>query len=196
MIHKEKMQKLQREMKEKIQSARGDKGIILTLTGDGKGKSSSALGMTLRSSGYNMKVLFVQFIKGKWITGEQKVLESGVFPNVDYIAMGAGFTWDTQNKEEDTERALQLWSTAMEKIHSSSYDMVVFDELNVALNFEYVPISEVIDFLKHKRHDLHVVITGRNAPEEIVNISDTVSVIQSSKHAFDSGIRAQKGIEF
>ena len=192
--HKEKMQDLNSEVKKQVAKATQDKGIILLLTGDGKGKSSSGLGMVLRALGHEMRVGVVQFIKGKWQTGEQKFLEK--HPNVQYFAMGDGFTWETQDRQADIARAITCWEKAETMLSDEETKLVLLDELNVVLSFGYLQIEKVISALLLKPKNMHVVITGREACEELVRIADTVSEVTSPKHAFDSGVRAQKGIEF
>jgi cob(I)alamin adenosyltransferase len=192
--HREKMKEVKEAVRSQVKEAREDKGLILVLTGDGKGKSSSAFGMVLRSLGYKMKVGVVQFIKGKWETGEQLFFES--HPEIEYHHMGQGFTWDTQDKEGDIARAQQCWKHVEAMLNNPEINLVVVDELNVVLSFEYLPLEQVIAALKNKPKDQHVVITGRDAPQELIDIADTVSRIDVVKHAFENGIRAQKGIEF
>lgn len=192
--HKQTMEELKSKVGEQIAAAKKDKGLILVLTGDGKGKSSSGFGMALRSLGHGMKVGVVQFIKGQWKTGEQQFFSSD--SRVSYFQMGGGFTWDTQDKNADIERAKTCWVEAKKMILNPDYDFVLLDELNVVLHFGYLEVSEVISTLKAKPESSHVVITGRDAPEALKAIADTVSVIESPKHAFESGIRAQKGVEF
>jgi len=192
--HKEEMGQVKAEVAKRVSQAKTDKGLIIVLTGEGKGKSSSGFGMILRCLGHGMKVGVVQFIKGQWKTGEQLFFQNN--PQIKYFAMGEGFTWDTQDKKGDIERAEQCWAKAAEMIADPELDFVLIDELNVVLSFDYLSIQSVISALKAKPKSTHVVITGRGASEELVAIADTVSEVSSPKHAFDSGIRAQKGIEF
>lgn len=192
--HKEKMKRVQEKVKEKVSSASKDKGVVVLLTGDGKGKSSSGFGMVLRALGHGMKTGVVQFIKGKWKTGEQAFFEQ--HPDVHYFSMGQGFTWDTQDKEGDIERTRACWEKAKALILDESIDLVLVDELNVVLSFGYLPVEEVLETLKKKPERSHVIITGRGAPDELQEAADTVSIVESPKHAFESGVRAQKGIEF
>lgn len=192
--HKKAMEEVKAKVDEQVKSARKDKGLIIVLTGNGKGKSSSGFGMVLRCLGHGMKVGVVQFIKGQWKTGEQQFFNAD--ERVDYFQMGAGFTWDTQDKQADIERCERCWSEAKRMLADPSYDFVMIDELNVVLHFGYLDTAEVVSGLKSKVKDTHVVITGRDAPQELLDIADTVSVIESPKHAFDAGIRAQKGVEF
>lgn len=192
--HKKRMKGVKQKVEDQVASATEDKGLVIVLTGDGKGKSSSGFGMILRALGHGMKVGVVQFIKGKWKTGEQLFFQK--HPDVEYFSMGQGFTWNTQDKEGDIERTRKCWEKASEMILNPEIQVVLVDELNVVLSFDYLPVSEVLSVLKRKPESKHVIITGRGAPEEILQIADTVSVIESPKHAFENGIRAQKGIEF
>jgi cob(I)alamin adenosyltransferase len=192
--HREKMKAVKEEVRSRVKEAREDKGLILVLTGDGKGKSSSGLGMLLRCLGYKMKAGVVQFIKGKWETGEQLFLEQ--HPEVEYHHMGQGFTWDTQDKAGDIARAEECWKHAEALLSNPEVQFVLLDELCVVLSFEYLPLKRVLTALQNKPADQHVVVTGRGAPKALIDIADTVSQIDVVKHAFENGIRAQKGIEF
>ncbi len=192
--HKDQMEDLKASMDEKIAEVKKDKGLILVLTGDGKGKSSSGFGMLLRCLGHGMKVGVVQFIKGQWKTGEQKFCQS--HPDVDYFSIGEGFTWDTQDKEGDIGRTAKCWAKAKEMIQNPELSFVLIDELNVVTSFGYLDVDEVVATLKSKPENKHVVVTGRGASPKILELADTISKIDSPKHAFDNGIRAQKGIEF
>ncbi len=192
--HKLKMEELEKAQQEKLKAARKDKGLVLVLTGDGKGKSSSAFGMLLRSLGHEMKTGVVQFIKGKWRTGEQLFCEAS--SDIKYFSMGQGFTWQTQNKEEDIKRVNACWSEALKLLQDENIEFVLLDEINVVLSFDYLKEEEVLNALKARPENQHVVLTGRGASESLINFSDTASVIESPKHAFDNNIRAQKGIEF
>lgn len=192
--HSSKMDKLQGEMKAKIRAADKDKGLILTLTGDGKGKSSSGFGMVSRALGHKMNVGVVQFIKGAWKTGEAEFCKAQ--PSVEYFAVGAGFTWDTKDKEADTALVEKTWNKARDFLADENVQLVLLDEINVAMHFGYLDVDKVVAMLKAKPEMQHVILTGRDAPEQILNISDTVTVMNSPTHAFEKGVRAQKGIEF
>jgi len=192
--HQAEMSKVKAEVDQKISEAQIDKGLIVLLTGEGKGKSSSGFGMALRCLGHGMKVGVVQFIKGDWDTGEKKFFEE--HEAVKYVVMGGGFTWNSQDKEADIERTEACWFEVENLLADESLDFLLLDELNVVLSFGYLDINKVLTSLKAKAKDLHVVITGRGAPKELQEIADTLSVVESPKHAFDSGVRAQKGIEF
>ena len=197
--HKEKMKALQKEQRQKVRDKLIDRGVVIINTGDGKGKSSSAFGTALRAVGHGYKVGVVQFIKGKWKTGEQEIFKK--FEEIDHVISGEGFTWDTQDKEKDIAAARRGWDSALEMIEKArsgekDYHLIVLDELNIALRYEYLPVQEVVEAIKNKPEDLNIIITGRNAPEEIIAVADTVSEMVPIKHAFENGIKAQKGIEF
>jgi cob(I)alamin adenosyltransferase len=164
-------------------------------TGKGKGKSTAAFGMVARALGHGMKVGVVQFVKGKWETGERKVLEA--FPDLVTInTMGEGFTWDTQDLERDLAAARQAWDMAKSIMADPSYKMLLLDELNIVLRYDYLAIGEVVETLKAKRDDLHIIITGRNAKDELIEAADLVTEMTMIKHPFRSGFKAQAGIEF
>jgi cob(I)alamin adenosyltransferase len=172
-----------------------EKGLIIVHTGKGKGKSTAAFGMVLRCIGHGMKVGVVQFIKGKWDTGERTVLEK--FPDqIEIKALGEGFTWETQDRARDIAFARAGWDEAKRMMMDESFEFVLMDEINIALRYDYLPIDEVIDFLKSKRPDLHVCLTGRNAKEELIAIADLVTEMEMVKHPFRDGVKAQAGVEF
>ena len=172
-----------------------EKGLIIVHTGKGKGKSTAAFGMVLRCIGHGLKVGVVQFIKGKWDTGERTVLER--FPDqIEIKALGEGFTWETQDRARDIAFARAGWEEGKRMIADPSFDFVLLDEINIALRYDYLPIEEVVDFLKAKRPDLHVCLTGRNAKEELIAIADLVTEMEMVKHPFRDGVKAQAGIEF
>ncbi|USG62305.1 cob(I)yrinic acid a,c-diamide adenosyltransferase [Sneathiella marina] len=177
-----------------------EKGLLIVHTGKGKGKSTAAFGLAARAIGNDMKVGVVQYVKGKWETGERKVLEA--FPElIEIHTMGEGFTWETQDRERDIRAAEKAWEKSKEMIEASrgenpEYDMVILDELNIVLRYDSLPLADVIDFLKNKPENLHVVVTGRNAKEELIDIADLVTEMTQIKHPFRSGVKAQVGIEF
>ena len=178
-----------------------EKGLLIVHTGKGKGKSTAAFGLALRAIGNGMKVGIVQFVKGKWETGERAVLE-GFAEQVEIRTMGEGFTWDTQDRARDIRAAEAAWqaSTAMIEACRASpptYDMIILDELNIVLRYGYLPLADVVAFLAAKPADLHVVVTGRNAKPELIEIADLVTEMTLVKHPFrEQGVKAQKGIEF
>ena len=172
-----------------------EKGLIMVHTGKGKGKSTAAMGLAIRAIGHGMKVGIVQFVKGVWATGERDMLDK--FPDLVTIkAMGDGFTWETQDRVRDIKAAETAWAMAQEMIADEAYAMVILDELNIVLRYDYIPIAGVIETLKAKPEDLHVIITGRNAKEELIDIADLVTEMTLIKHPFRSGVKAQAGIEF
>ena len=197
--HKEKMKAIQKEQRQKVREKLIDRGVVIVNTGDGKGKSSAAFGTAFRAVGYGYKVGIIQFIKGAWKTGEQEAFKK--FSEIDHIISGDGFTWDTQDKEKDIESAMNGWRKAVEMIEQTrsgekDYHLIVLDELNIALSIGYVPVEEVVEAIKNKPEKLNIILTGRNAPQEIMDVADTVSEMLPLKHAFEGGIQAQKGIEF
>ena len=177
-----------------------EKGLLIVHTGKGKGKSTAAFGLAMRALGNGMKVGIVQFVKGKWQTGERVVLEN--FPDqVTIRTMGEGFTWETQDRARDIAAAENAWVVSQEMIEASrgpepAYDLVVLDELNIVLRYDYLPIDEVVRVLAGRPADLHVVVTGRNAKEALIEAADLVTEMTMIKHPFRSGVKAQKGIEF
>jgi cob(I)alamin adenosyltransferase len=193
--HAEKMAK-KKAARDKILATKTiEKGLIMVHTGKGKGKSTAAMGLAARAVGNDMKVGIVQFVKGVWETGERKVLEK--FPDLCVMkAMGEGFSWETQDRERDIAAARAAWDMAKEMINDPTYKMVILDELNIVLRYENLPLDEVIATLQAKPEMLHVVVTGRNAKDELIEIADLVTEMTQIKHPFRSGVKAQVGIEF
>ncbi len=172
------------------------KGLIIINTGDGKGKSTSGFGLAVRAAGNKMKVFIMQFMKGQWKAGERKSFEK-LAPEIEVISMGDGFTWDTNNPEQDRATAGKAWAIAKEKLTSGYYDMILLDEINYVLHYKFLPEDEVINTLRNKPERVHVVCTGRNAPEKLIELADLVTEMRCIKHPFsEQGIPAQKGIEF
>jgi cob(I)alamin adenosyltransferase len=170
-------------------------GLLIVHTGKGKGKSTAAFGLVLRCLGHGMQVGIVQFVKGAWSTGERIALER--FSDlVTCRAMGEGFTWDTQDRARDIAAACRAWETAKAMIADPSYRLVLLDELNIVLRYDYLPIDQVVAALKQKPRDLHVVVTGRNAKPELIEAADLVTEMTLIKHPFRAGVKAQQGIEF
>jgi cob(I)alamin adenosyltransferase len=170
-------------------------GLIIVNTGNGKGKTTAALGVAFRALGCGFKVFMVQYIKGKWKTGEKKLADR-LAPDITILPMGDGFTWDTKNPEQDTATTQKIWEVSKDAINSGKYDIVILDEINVVMNFGYLDPQVVVDFLKQRNPRQHVVLTGRNAPPAIIEAADLVSEVVPIKHPYKSGIRAQLGIEF
>ncbi|MDN3520044.1 cob(I)yrinic acid a,c-diamide adenosyltransferase [Halomonas ramblicola] len=192
--HAERMAIKQKIMNERIAQADKDQGVLLVLTGPGKGKSSSGFGMLARALGHGMKVGVVQFIKGNFSTGEEAFFRQ--LPNVEYHVMGEGYTWDTQDRERDIEKAEAAWEVARRMLADPSFDMVLLDELNIALRFEYLDLDRVLDDLQARPAMQHAIVTGRYAPEALIELADTVTEMKVVKHAFkEQGVRAQKGVE-
>ena len=193
--HKSKMQDLQTKQREKIAQAEDPgRGLILVHTGDGKGKSSSAFGVAIRALGWGKTVGVVQFIKGKWITGERQFFKK--LPEVTWHTMGEGFTWDTQDRDRDIAAATAAYDKACEMIASGDYDLILLDEINIALRYDYLDINAVIDGLKARSDRTSVILTGRDAKPELMDYADLVSEMTEIKHPFKSGIKAQRGIDF
>ena len=175
----------------------GEKGLIIVHTGAGKGKSSSAFGMILRCVAHGLPCAVVQFIKGAWDTGERRLLTSHFGNLCQFYAMGEGFTWETQDRARDIAAAKAGWETAKALIADETLRMVVLDEINIALRYDYLDINEVVAFLKDSKPPMtHVVLTGRNAKEELIDAADLVTEMTLVKHPFRSGIKAQPGVEF
>ena len=170
-------------------------GLPIVHTGKGKGKTTAAMGMVARCIGHGKRVGIVQFVKGKWETGERVVLEAS--PGlVDIAVMGEGFTWETQDVERDRRAARAAWEKSKEMIRSANYELVLLDEINIVLRYDNLPLEEVIDFLRAKPADVHVICTGRNAKPELIEIADMVTEMTELKHHFRADFKAQAGIEF
>jgi cob(I)alamin adenosyltransferase len=170
-------------------------GLIVVNTGEGKGKSSSAFGMAFRAAGWGMKVCVIQFIKGQWQTGEQKAAEH--FDNIEWHALGDGFTWDTKNPEQDVKTSREIWEFSKQKILSEEFDVVVLDEINYCCGYRWISGREIAEFIeRHRPRWMHLILTGRNAAPEVIEIADTVTEMTQIKHAYEKGIKAEQGIEF
>ena len=191
--HKKRMEKKKEIIDSAIAQADIEKGLLLVLTGNGKGKSSSAFGMVARSLGHGMKVGVAQFIKGRKDTGEEYFFSQQ--PNVVWHVLGEGFTWDTQNLERDIETAQRGWAIVKDMLKDESLDLVVLDELTYPIKFGWLELETVLADLKARPPMQHVVITGRGAPEALCEVADTVSDLQDVKHAYQAGVKAQNGID-
>ena len=191
--YKKRMQRKKEHIDSRIEEANIDKGIIVLLTGNGKGKSSSAMGMICRALGYEMKVALVRFLKGEQQTGEDLFLDRN--PNVVSAHMESGFTWNTQDKELDKKLANETWLEAEKFLANPDIGLVVLDEITYMVNYNYLDEKTIIEALENRPKNQHVVITGRAASEGIIEASDTVSEVKDIKHAFRANIRAQKGID-
>ncbi len=192
--HTKRMERQKAIVDEQVQKADNDKGLLLVITGNGKGKSSSGFGMVARSLGHNMKVGVVQFIKGTFSTGEETFFRR--FPNdVEYHVMGDGFTWDTQNLEQDIASAEAGWAVCKKLLQDPTVHVILLDELNIVLKMNYLNTEMVLKDIASRPPMQHVIVTGRGATDAVLDAADTVSRIDDVKHAFRAGIKAQKGIE-
>lgn len=191
--HKIRMERKKAQIDASIARAEGEKGLILVLTGNGKGKSSSAFGMVARALGHGMKVGVCQFIKSRTDTGEEAFFSAQ--PNCEWHVLGDGFTWDTQDRQQDIATSEKGWQIATKMLRDPSYDLVVLDELTYLLSYDYLDKNIVLDTLSEKPEMQHLVVTGRSAIAELRELADTVSEIKDEKHAYTSGIKAQKGID-
>ena len=193
--HHEKMARRKAARDRMLATKTEERGLLIVHTGTGKGKSTAAFGMVLRCIGHGMRVGIVQFVKGVWRTGERAVFER--FPDlVTCRAMGEGFTWDTQDRVRDIAAARQAWQVATAMLADPSYRLVLLDELNIVLRYDYLPLDDVLAALQARPRDLHVVVTGRNAKPELIAIADLVTEMSLVKHPFRGGVKAQPGIEF
>lgn len=193
--HKAKMAKRKAVQDAEVASKQIEKGVLLVHTGPGKGKSTAAFGLALRALGHGWRVGVVQFIKGAWQTGERDALQR-FGDQISWHTMGEGFTWETQDKARDIAAATRAWGKAKELMADPTIRLIVLDELNIALRYDYLPLDEVIEALRDRRPDLHVVVTGRNAKPELIALADGVTEMGAVKHHFAAGIKAQEGIEF
>ena len=195
--HASKMAKKKAARDRMMATKSGEKGLIIVHTGAGKGKSSSAFGMILRSVAHGFPCAVVQFIKGAWDTGERRLLTTHFGELCQFHAMGEGFTWETQDRARDVAAAQAGWAKAKELIADERLRMIVLDEINIALRYDYLDVAEVVDFLTSSKPPLtHVVLTGRNAKQELIDVADLVTEMTLVKHPFRSGIKAQPGVEF
>ncbi|MDZ5449341.1 cob(I)yrinic acid a,c-diamide adenosyltransferase [Labrys sp. ZIDIC5] len=194
--HKAKMEKRKAMQDAEVASKTiTEKGLLIVNTGPGKGKSTAAFGLIMRALGHGWPVGVVQFIKGAWSTGERKALER--FEDlVTWKSMGEGFTWETQDRERDVAAAGRAWDAAKALLADPAIRLVVLDEINIALRYDYLDLAEVVETLKARRPDLHVVVTGRNAKPELIEAADLVTEMTLVKHHFAAGVKAQQGIEF
>lgn len=193
--HAEKMQRRKQVQDAEVASKTIEKGLLIVHTGPGKGKSTAAFGLALRMLGHGRRIGVVQFIKGARSTGEQKALAT--FGDlVTWRSMGEGFTWETQDRARDVAAATRAWEAVRSMMADDSYALLILDELNIALRYDYLDLHDVVQTLATRRHDLHIVVTGRNAKPEMLAAADLVSDIAATKHHFAAGVKAQEGIEF
>ena len=194
-LHKKKMAKLKSSVDASIAAADAERGVSILLTGNGKGKSSSAFGMVIRSLGYNLRAGVVQFIKGEQLSGEELYLRDRC-PEVTFYQMGTGFTWDTQDRSGDIAAAIRTWEEATKMLVDPSYNLVVLDELTYMLSFKYLDEAEVIRTLKDRPKEQSVIVTGRGGGSALVDWADTVSEVKDIKHAYNSGVKARRGVDY
>ena len=193
--HKAAMQKQKASVDAKIEAAATERGVAVLLTGNGKGKTSSAFGMVMRAMGYGMKVGVVQFIKGQQLSGEEIYLRDHC-PQVEFHQMGTGFTWDTQDRSADIAAAEHTWSLARDMLQDESFDLVVLDELTYMIAYDYLPEEEIIEALRSRPIKQSVVVTGRGGGKALRDVMDTVSEVKDVKHAFAAGIKARRGVDY
>lgn len=194
--YKEKMQRRKEIQDQRLQERRDDKGLIIVHTGDGKGKTTAALGMVVRSLGHGFKVAIVQFIKGAWEPAEKAVL-SQWSEQLEFQAMGEGFTWETQDRDRDIQKAQEAWLQGLSYLQNPEYQLILLDEINVALKLGYLDPQDILAGLAQKPQATHVILTGRGAPSELIEVADLVTEMKLIKHPFrEQKIKAQPGIEF
>jgi cob(I)alamin adenosyltransferase len=191
--HKARMQKLKAKVDSRIDDATDERGLLIVITGNGKGKSTSGFGTVARAVGHGLNAAVAQFIKGTWACGERQLLENA---GVKFSVMGTGFTWNTQDKEKDIAAAKAVWIKCKALLKDPNIDLVLLDEMTYMLSYKYLDLDEVIEAITHRPKHQHVIITGRACHRAIIDLADTVSEVQSIKHAFDNGIKAQKGIDW
>lgn len=191
--HQARQQRLKEKVDARVAAAADERGILIVITGDGKGKSTSGFGTVTRAVGHGLHAGVVQFIKGTWECGERTLLQQ---VGVEFHIMATGFTWETQNRELDKAAAEKVWIEAKRMLASPQYDVVLLDELTYMVAYHYLDLDDVLQALTHRPEHQHVIITGRGCHRSILDIADTVSEIRNVKHAFDAGIKAQKGIDW
>nr|WP_314267414.1 cob(I)yrinic acid a,c-diamide adenosyltransferase [uncultured Moellerella sp.] len=191
--HQKRQQRLKEQVDARIESAQLERGILIIYTGNGKGKTTAAFGTVTRAIGHGLKAAVVQFIKGDWDNGERALLEPHGVP---FHVMATGFTWDTQDKQYDTQACLKTWYQALQLLSDPSIDLVILDELTYMVSYGYLPLEEVIQTLKQRPEKQTVIITGRACHRDLLEMADTVTEMRPVKHAFDAGIKAQKGIDW
>ena len=191
--HKKRMQEQKAKVDQRIAAAQQDKGLLLVLTGNGKGKSTSGFGTITRAVGHGLNAKVVQYVKGGWECGERDLLEKN---GVEFHVMGTGFTWETQDKDTDIKAAQAAWAYSKTLLQDPSVDVILLDEITYMLTYKYIDLDDVLAALTARPKDQHVVITGRACHRAIIELADTVSEVRPIKHAFDNGIKAQKGIDW
>ena len=191
--HKQRMQKTKEKVDQKINAAQEERGMLIVITGNGKGKSTSGFGTIARAVGHGLNAAVLQYIKGTWACGERQLLANA---GVEFHVMNTGFTWNTQDKEKDILAAQKVWQETKRLLNDKSIDVLLLDEITYMVSYKYIDLDEVITALNNRPAMQHVIITGRSCHRSLIDLADTVSEIQSVKHAFDSGVKAQKGIDW
>jgi cob(I)alamin adenosyltransferase len=191
--HQKRQQRLKAKVDERIAAATADKGLVLVITGNGKGKSTAGFGIVTRAVGHGLRAAVAQFIKGTWECGERNLLQKHGVP---FSVMATGFTWETQDRALDIAAATQVWEDCAAFLQDPNIDVVLLDELTYMLSYDYLDLATVLGAIQNRPAHQHVVITGRGAHRQLIDIADTVSEVQSVKHAFDAGIKVQKGIDW
>lgn len=191
--HQERQQRLKEKVDQAVSEATTDKGLLLVITGNGKGKSTSGFGTVARAVGHGLNAAVVQFIKGNWDCGERNLLAQH---SVEFAVMATGFTWDTQDREADIAAAEHVWQKAVLLLADPAVDLVLLDELTYMISYHYLPLEQIVEAIQNRPAHQHVVITGRACHRQLIEMADTVSEVQSVKHAFEAGIRAQRGIDW
>ena len=191
--HKQRMQKTKEKVDQKINAAQEERGMLIVITGNGKGKSTSGFGTIARAVGHGLNAAVLQYIKGTWACGERQLLANA---GVEFHVMNTGFTWNTQDKEKDILAAQKVWQETKRLLNDKSIDVLLLDEITYMVSYKYLDLDEVITALNNRPAMQHVIITGRSCHRSLIDLADTVSEIQSVKHAFDSGVKAQKGIDW
>ncbi|MCT4713064.1 cob(I)yrinic acid a,c-diamide adenosyltransferase [Enterobacteriaceae bacterium H11S18] len=191
--YQQRAQRQKEQVDARIEAAQEERGILIVFTGNGKGKTTAAFGTVTRAVGHGKKVGVIQFIKGQWPNGERNLLEPH---GVEFQVMATGFTWETQNRETDTEACLAVWQHAKRMLADASLDMVILDEITYMVAYDYLPLDEVMDALQQRPASQTVIVTGRGCHRDILEIADTVSELRPVKHAFDAGVKAQIGIDY
>ncbi len=191
--HKARQQKVKEQVDARVAAAQEEKGLLLVITGNGKGKSTSGFGTIARAVGHGLKCSVAQFIKGTWDNGERNLLEK---LGVEFQVMATGFTWETQNKTADTEAAQGVWQECKRMLQDDSIDVILFDELTYMVSYGYIDLDEVVEALNNRPKMQSVVITGRGAHRTLIEMADTVSEVKNVKHAFESGVKALKGVDW
>jgi len=191
--HKARQQRLKEKVDARIAAAQADRGLLIVITGDGKGKTTSGFGTVCRAVGHGLKAAVVQFIKGSWACGERDLLQA---QGVEFHVMATGFTWDTQDRQHDIEAALQVWQEAKRLLADPEIQLVLLDELTYMIAYHYLDVDEIMEAIIQRPPMQHVIITGRGCHRSLLELADTVSEVRNVKHAFDAGIRAQQGIDW